>query len=64
MFRARLVDQDHRPGAESSDVKLMEEREIPWNELAFPTVRETLRRYFMDRKQGRFRFHMEEIEPG
>lgn len=64
MFRGRLVDKDYGPGAESSDVKLMEESEIPWDELAFSSVRKTLRCYFMDRKQGRFRFHMGVIEPG
>lgn len=64
MFRARLVDDDYGPGAESSQVKLMEEREIPWDELAFSSVRETLRRYFIDRKGGTFPLHMADIEPG
>jgi ADP-ribose pyrophosphatase YjhB (NUDIX family) len=37
MFRARLVS-DIAPGPESEEVRLVEWRDIPWSELAFPTV--------------------------
>ncbi|MGB1092447.1 MAG: NUDIX hydrolase, partial [Oceanobacter sp.] len=33
-------------GDESLEVELFSEDEIPWDNLAFPTVEETLRRYF------------------
>ena len=39
MFRSRLVDQNFRPGQESEDVRLFREEDIPWDELAFSTVR-------------------------
>ncbi len=52
MFRARLVDLDFGPGAESLDVRLFHEDEIPWEELAFRTIGRTLRNYFLDRKLG------------
>lgn len=55
IFRARLMDTDFTPGTESSDVKLFSEEEIPWDDLAFGVVRETLRRYFRDRPSGIFR---------
>jgi len=32
---------------------LFSEKDIPWNELAFPTVRKTLEWYFQDKKLGR-----------
>jgi hypothetical protein len=42
---------------------LFGEEEIPWSEIAFATVRNTLTRYFSDRKAGEFRFHIGTIEP-
>jgi len=53
-FRARLLDENYGPGAESSDVMLFSESEIPWDELAFAVVTETLKRYFNDRPKGLF----------
>jgi ADP-ribose pyrophosphatase YjhB (NUDIX family) len=54
MFRARLLDLDFGPGPESLDVRLFEEHEVPWEELAFRTIGRTLRNYFLDRKLGVF----------
>ena len=54
IFRARLLDLDFGPGPESLDVRLFEEHEVPWEELAFRTIARTLRNYFLDRKQGGF----------
>lgn len=53
LFRGRLLDLDVSPGEESLEVRLFFEPEIPWDELAFPVVRETLRLYFRDRAEGR-----------
>jgi len=63
LFRARLLDLEFRAGAESLEVRLLAESEIPWNEIAFATVRNTLTHYFSDRRKGRFDFHMGTIEP-
>ena len=54
IFRARLVDTEFAPGKESLEVKLFSEGEIPWDDLAFMVVRETLQRYFKDRPSGVF----------
>jgi ADP-ribose pyrophosphatase YjhB (NUDIX family) len=51
-FRAVLLDLNFRPGWESTDVRLFSEHEIPWDELAFPVVRDTLQHYFRDRSSG------------
>lgn len=64
MFRARLVDGTFGCGHESLDARLFDEGEIPWNDLAFKTVSETLRLYFNDRAAGHFPFHMADIQPG
>ena len=64
MFRANLVDSNFEPGEESLEVKLMMEDEIPWENIAFPVIRETLVRYFKDRETGYFSFHMGDILRG
>ncbi len=56
-FRARLLDTVFAPGPETIEAKLFTEAEIPWDELAFRTVRDTLRHYFADRIKGRFDIH-------
>ena len=38
MFEAKLRSPDVRPGPESTDVKLVTWDEIPWENLAFPSV--------------------------
>ena len=63
LFRARLLDLDFSAGAESLETRLFEENEIPWEEIAFVTVRRTLRHYFDDRRRGEFQFHMGTVEP-
>jgi ADP-ribose pyrophosphatase YjhB (NUDIX family) len=62
-FRARLLDLAFSPGSESLEVQLFGEKDIPWDEVAFSSVRETLRHYYRDRSAGEFRFHMGDILP-
>lgn len=61
MFRSRLLDLDFSPGIESQAVQLYKEEDIPWNELAFTTIRETLRLYYEDRRKGCFRMHIGDV---
>jgi hypothetical protein len=63
MFRARLMDNDFKPGSESNDVKLFAEEEIPWNEIAFTVIGKTLKKYFTDRLSGQFPFYIGDILP-
>ncbi len=56
-FHARLTDTVFAPGPETTEARLFTEAEVPWDELAFRTVRETLEHYFTDRRAGRFRVH-------
>ncbi len=62
LFRAQLLDLDFKPGIESLDVRLFSEEEIPWDKLAFRVIREPLKRYFEERRQGKLGFHMGTIE--
>lgn len=62
LFRARLLDLDFSAGTESLEVKLFDEADIPWEQIAFATVRNTLTHYYSDRKAGEYRFHLGTIE--
>lgn len=46
MYKGQLRDGYCKAGEESLEVGLFEEADIPWNELAFPVVTETLNRHF------------------
>lgn len=61
MFRSRLTGLEFSPGAESLDVQLFKEEDIPWDELAFTTIRATLECYFEDRKLGMFSLHTGDV---
>ncbi len=53
-FRATLPNLDFSPGHETLETKLFSEDEIPWEELAFPVVTQTLQHYFKDRRSDTF----------
>jgi len=61
VFRGRLLDLDFGPGAESLDVRLFREWEIPWGEIAFPVIKETLSLYYRDRANGGFELRTGDI---
>jgi ADP-ribose pyrophosphatase YjhB (NUDIX family) len=56
-YRARLLSDQFKPGTETIEAQLFSEDEIPWDEIAFRTVKETLERYFADRRAGHYGFH-------
>jgi ADP-ribose pyrophosphatase YjhB (NUDIX family) len=63
MFRANLLTDSCSAGDESLEVGLFSEPEIPWDELAFTVMRETLRLYYADLRGGAFSFHIGDITP-
>ncbi len=60
-YRARLTSDRFMPGHETIEARLFAESDIPWDEIAFKTVRETLLRYFEDRRKGCFSVHSVDI---
>jgi ADP-ribose pyrophosphatase YjhB (NUDIX family) len=60
-YRARLLSDAFEPGTETIEARLFTEEQIPWDEIAFRTVRETLECYFSDRRRGQFGFHTVDI---
>ena len=57
-FRARLAEPRYGVGVESLEVKLVEEREVPWDDIAFSSGIFALRHYFEDRAAGREALHI------
>ena len=51
-YLATMTSPQFAAGEESLEVALFHEHEIPWDELAFPTVKQTLTWFFADRAAG------------
>lgn len=62
-YRGELADGQYGVGPESLDTALFMEDEIPWDEIAFPVVAETLKEFFEDRKTGHFPVRVSGIDP-
>ncbi len=60
-YLATLQSDRFAPGHETIEARLFTEDEIPWDEIAFRTVKKTLEQYFADRRAGRFGMHSFDI---
>jgi hypothetical protein len=60
-YRAQMLDTHLDPGPETIEARLFREDEVPWDQLAFRTVRQTLELYFEDRRRGAFGVHTQDI---
>ncbi len=60
-YRATLLSEQFDPGYETIEARLFSEAEIPWADLAFRTVQQTLEHFFADRRAGQFQLHNLEI---
>lgn len=61
MFSGEVKGGHSAPGQESLEVEWFEEADIPWKELAFPVVRESLQLYFSDKVSQRVTVHYGDI---
>jgi ADP-ribose pyrophosphatase YjhB (NUDIX family) len=62
MFRAVLPAAEFGVGTESLEVGLYRADDIPWPEIAFPSVEFALRRYLEDRAAGREGLHFADFD--
>ena len=60
-YLATMTSPALDPGSETLEARLFSENEVPWDEIAFRTVRETLLAFFADRRRGEFRLHCADI---
>jgi ADP-ribose pyrophosphatase YjhB (NUDIX family) len=61
-YLAELDHEQFNPGFETQETRMFAEEDIPWDELAFRTVQETLKHYFSDRETGQFSVHAFNID--
>ena len=62
-YRAELLTPDFAAGEESLEVRLFDEADIPWSELAFRTVSRTLECFFADRPGNLYPVRSEAVAP-
>jgi ADP-ribose pyrophosphatase YjhB (NUDIX family) len=60
-YRATMSSPELNPGSETLEARLFAEDEVPWDQIAFRTVRETLAHFFADRRRGQFDLHCADI---
>jgi ADP-ribose pyrophosphatase YjhB (NUDIX family) len=60
-FIGRLAAEEFEAGQESLDVRLFDQRDIPWEAIAFPVVKDALRRYVHDIGRGSFSLHVADL---
>ncbi len=60
-YRARMLDASLDPGPETIEARLFLEHEIPWDEIAFRTVRDTLQHFFACRRSDEYPVHFGDI---
>lgn len=51
IFRARMAEPGFEPGPESLDVRQVSWQDIPWDDIAFPSVRWALHAWYRGRKR-------------
>ena len=62
MFRATLLDGQFGAGEETLEAALFEPEEIPWDEIAFLSVRFALEKFLEDRAAGLRRLHTTSLD--
>ncbi len=64
MFLARMTGDSFGPTKESSEVRLFTEEEIPWDNIAFTVIYQTLKDFFSDRAaSNNYPFLIKDIAP-
>ncbi|MEM8561011.1 MAG: NUDIX hydrolase [Pseudomonadota bacterium] len=53
-YRCNIIDGEYGVGPESLESNLYEQSDIPWDDIAFPVVRETLEQYYPDAEANHF----------
>ena len=61
-YRCEVEDGEYGVGPESLETGLYKHDEVPWDQIAFPVVYETLKEYFSDAGAGHFPVRVSAIE--
>ena len=57
-FAAVLSEPEHAPGEETLETRLFRPEEIPWEKMAFPSVRIALEQYLRNKDSGHAGVHL------
>ncbi len=57
IYLAELQQHDYQPTPETLEVRLFSEDDIPWDDIAFMTMKTTLKHFFADLHRGEFTLH-------
>jgi len=60
-YRAKLLSENYSLGHETLEAKLFAEEELPWDEMAFRTIKTTIKHFFEDAKLGNFTLHERDL---
>lgn len=63
IYRGRLLSPPAQSTAESSEIALLSEADLPWDALAFSSVVHALKFFFDDRRNGRSAPHALDLGP-
>ncbi len=61
-YRCDLDDGTFGVGPESLETGLYKEQDIPWDNIAFPVIHQTLKAFFLDAERGEFPVQVSTIE--
>ena len=61
-YRCDLIDGEFGVGPESLESGLYQQADIPWDQIAFPVVHETLSQYFVDAEARHFPVRVSTVE--
>jgi ADP-ribose pyrophosphatase len=62
-YQGKMRDSHFGIGEESLETALFFEKDVPWNRLAFRSVRVCLQAYFSDHRSGHLEFHETTLMP-
>ena len=54
LYRGLLAEGMHAPGEETLVTGLYHETDVPWDDIAFPVMTESLKLFFQDQRAGVF----------
>ena len=60
-YRGTLIEGEFGAGEETLESKLFSEGDIPWDNLAFPTIHKTLKHFFYDSQIDHYPVRIENI---
>jgi ADP-ribose pyrophosphatase YjhB (NUDIX family) len=63
-FRGEIIEPTLNAGSEALDVALFSEQEIPWQQLAFPQLRDYCQLFFREQKTGNYGIHVRQEDSG